>query len=913
MRQTLQRFGYHLANVNPLSPCGLLTHPDTVRRCIPPTMSTLLDVMTNIRSQGSASGGKSREFLSALQARMGNVSIDENEAIALEGLVASYCGDIGYELEHCATEAERQFFAAVIEHPDLALHQTAGLRQFDDIWIMGQLARTQLFGQLLGERYATAKTFGIEGMETATLALNTIIETFVATNEGQDCRVELGTLHRGRLNYIANCLKVDWADLLAAWDPTNGPTYETICEPASRALEYPTGSTCQVTLLPMPCHLEAMAPALTGKARAHAAELGRRAEGGEVGASSLATHLVLPVNLHGDSSFCGQGIIQESLQISMCKHYECGGTIHMILNNQVGFTTELPIIKSERFHSSQSSDLMKSTNAPILHVNANSPRSVVRACQIAVLYRKTFGADIMIDLVGWRKRGHNEMDDPTMTNAKMYKILKGIDYVTPSFQKELEASLSETEMKNLAHVLEEASHTYKEAKALKRNALDHPRFEPNMGERKRIPSLQRTGRVTSTGISRDLLKKASAPLVNVPNGFNFHPLVGKVVNTRKALLESGTGMLDWATAELLCLSSLATKGIPVRLSGEDTERGAFATRHAVWHDAETGEEHPAMPALMEVTNSPLSELGVVGYEFGWSLGNPRSLVLWEAEFGDFSNEAQVIFDTILSGSKSKWNVESGLVLVLPHGYDGMGPEHSSCRPERFLQLFAASKVDKRYAGDPTAMIEASNFVVACPSTPANYFHLLRRQLTWPFRRPLVVMTPKRTLRMSAAMSPLSDILVHEGQDNFSCVLDDPYWKEKDKTEVKGLILCCGQLFYDLSKIRDRDEGLASVSVVRLEQLAPFPGHELGQIIQTYPNLQGAVWAQEEPANAGALSFVREQVLYNRVVPGIKKPVMQCISRPASATPAEGHPQKHAESQKQLLDEIVFWGEYTAQM
>ncbi|CAB9528028.1 oxoglutarate dehydrogenase E1 component [Seminavis robusta] len=689
LKSSFQRFGYQMANVNPIRPDGLLSVRSAVERCIPKSMVTVLDVLTDIRCYQC----NDPDFAKALSE---HVAIHKDDAACVAELVHSYCGHIGYEFEHCSTEAERAFFVAIIEDPNSAL------QQFDDAWIFEQLYRAELFEQLLHERYSNARTFGIEGMESAVLAINTLVETFANTAAEERCKVLLGTTHRGRINFLANCLHTNWSTLISEWDPTSGPTYDDICLGSS------SSNNGLIELLPIPAHLEAMVPGLQGKARAHAEELARNLDdetkkGAHHTQSPLATHLVLPLSLHGDASFCGEGIIQETLQLSTCKHYECGGTIHMILNNQVGYTTELSETKSERFLHTQSSDVAKSINAPILHVNANRPRAVVRACQIALLYRQTFGADILIDLVGWRKHGHNELDDPTMTNVDLYKTVKKMESVTEKFMDEL-AHPASLALAKIDGVKEEVDQIYQAAKGIKRQEAGDLPHEQKTGSGGSSAWSNIKARPSDTSLPEAQFKEALAPLTTVPDEFQLHPIVKRVVDARKKILAMPPETrIDWATAELLALSSLATEGVPVRLTGEDTERGTFAQRHAVWHDmAKQGHEHHAVPPLLEIANSPLSELSVVGFEFGWSLCNPNSLCLWEAQFGDFSDEAQVIFDTLISSSASKWNEESNLVLLLPHGYDGMGPDHSSCRPERWLQMFASSwsEADSPPTGDP---------------------------------------------------------------------------------------------------------------------------------------------------------------------------------------------------------------------
>ena len=935
MRHYLQRHGYQLANVNPIRQDGFMTDPSIVKECLPKSMSKLIDLLVQSRQiavNTTESCNEEDNFLKVLNHYMlqsERISIHEKDALILNALINSYCKDIGFEFDHCHTEAERQFFVNAIEHGEAVLEQ-AGIREMKPAWMLEQLYRAQTFERLLHERYSTAKTFGIEGMEAAVLAVNTIVETFAAGKGDKQARVLLGTTHRGRINMLANSVKLPWPTLISIWDETNGPSYDNICDPCSSYVPLLDNSTrCHLSLLPIPAHLEAMVPALLGNARAYATEIASTRTKGAArksnnSATELATDLVLPLSLHGDSSFCGEGIIQETLQLSLCQHYECGGTIHMILNNQVGFTTELSSIKSWRTasRSSQSSDIMRSVGAPIIHVNANKPRAVARACQLAVLYRQNFGSDIMIDLVGWRKRGHNEMDDPTMTNVGMYHTVKDLEPVTDAFEKELLKSgiLSGIELNSLQAKI---GSMFQNARAVKRNGHEcselcqHMPLEGDIESLKENSSVRNQENSEKTSISLDHFQRARAPLVTVPDGFTMHPIVGKTIKSRREALDcfrNMNGKVDFATAELLALSSLATEGTRVRLSGQDSQRGTFAQRHAVWHDIRTGTEHAALPPLMEATNSPLSELSIVSFEFGWSLCNPNSLTLWEAQFGDFSNEAQVIFDTILSSSAEKWNVDSNLVLLLPHGYDGMGPEHSSCRPERWLQMFASEPVFDD--DDQDAMYKASNFVVACPTDPANYFHLLRRQLAWPFRRPLIVLSPKRLLRNPAATSPLSHFLDGGTQEKFLSVLDDPATQDQEtQSNVRGILLCSGEVYYDLCKLREQHSSgqMANTAIIRVEQMAPFPSRELNNILEQYPNVGAVAWVQEEPANDGAAAFIRDQLQYKQTVSYLKNnrdllQGVEWISLPEAAAPALGHPHRHAQAHNQVLQDVVRWCE-----
>lgn len=899
-REWMRTHGFRLAPVNPLRRDGLMVQSAArIEQVLPDTLQPLVKPVVQARLDGYASPGGRMPLLAYLEGT--------EEEDVLQKLLQQYSGSIGYEFMHAGTQEERDFFVKAAETQ--APESDGDTR----LWCLEQVAVADSFEQLLSRRYPTCKRFSVEGLESGILAINTIIDRFATEapiNEIDCPRVVLGTLHRGRINMLHTVLQEKLPSLLKVWDPTSGPTYDDICVGHSADVISRSGKGCHVSLLAIPAHLEAMDGTIAGKVYGDMIRNQMNLGDKDVLSNSLKSgemrefdrRSVLPIEIHGDASFCGQGIVSEVLQLSTFKGFDAGGTIHLIFNNQVGFTAETQKMRMDRHYGAeQVSDLALSIRAPVLHVNAERPLDVFKAAVVAEEYRRIFGKDIFIEICGFRRHGHNEVDEPRITNVSLYKE---VDQHATTARLFLKASLSDSEK---AETLLKDIKTKYENTLYEREDLAKTPTETHGDEKREwIQFLQHPS--VSDGVTSVDLQAIQTALVfmsDIPDGFTLATTTMRSISKRAALLKnirSQTGseaLVDWATAELLALSTLALEDHFCRLCGQDSRRGTFSQRHAVWHDTVSGEIHHALPPLVQVLDSPLSELGVMGFELGISLASPNFLVLWEAQFGDFVNNTQVLIDTMISSEKQKFGLESNLVLLLPHGYDGMGPEHSSCRLERFLSLHTDTPEAADATIDEFARLRNANFTVVYPTTASNYFHVLRRSFSWPFRRPMVVLTPKRTLRLPKAASPLSSFLRNGSQTCFVPVLDDP--RPLEPKDVSSLVLCSGEVFYDVLRLAEKvTKSSKSVAIVRVEQLAPFPLRQLQAIVGKYPHASRAVWIQEEPLNMGAAHFTE---------PFLRKvsvPFDTPITRPVSAAPAVGNPRDHVCSQMDLEERITDW-------
>jgi 2-oxoglutarate dehydrogenase E1 component/2-oxoglutarate decarboxylase len=614
-----------------------------------------------------------------------------------------------------------------------------------------------------------------------------------------------------------------------------------------------------VSLASNPSHLETVDPVLEGIVRAKQ-DMIDKGEGG---------FTVLPVLLHGDSAFAGQGVVQETLNLSQLRGYRTGGTVHVVVNNQVGFTTSPASARSSLY----STDVARMIGAPVFHVNGDDPEACVRVARLAVDYRQAFKKDVVIDLVCYRRRGHNEGDDPSMTQPLMYDIIDRKRSVRKLYTEALvgrgDITLAEAE-----EALKDYRGQLERAFAETHDARDSSTPEPVMDPR----SPQETA--VQTAVSREVLKAIGDAHVSMPTDFTVHPKLQRMLERRAAMVSEGG--IDWAMGELLAMGSLLMQGVPVRLAGQDSRRGTFVQRHSVLIDRETAAEYTPLANLSDdqakffVYDSLLSEYAAVGFEYGYSVANPRALVLWEAQFGDFINGAQMVIDEFISSGEAKWGQRSGVVLLLPHGLEGQGPDHSSGRIERFLQMSAEN-----------------NLTVANCSTPANYFHLLRRQALSDVHRPLVVFTPKSLLRAKAAVSAVADFT----DEDFRPVLPDPGvgGEPLDGAAVRRVLLCSGKVSYELFSQREAS-GTADTAVLRVEQLYPLPAEEIVEALERYPNATDIVWVQEEPANMGAWQFMACNLPEH--LPGGR--TLRRVSRKASASPAVGSAKVHEAEQRQLV-------------
>jgi multifunctional 2-oxoglutarate metabolism enzyme len=787
-------------------------------------------------------------------------------ADALPHLRETYCGPITYEIEHIASHRQRLWLREAIESGEFR----RPLTNEEQKALLKRLTQVDAFERFMHKAYLGQKQFSVEGLDMTVPMIDEL--TQLAASRGAR-EVVIGMAHRGRLNVLAHNLGRRYGSIFAEFEgsstlepittlPQGGTGDVKYHHGAQGSYSLPGGESIIVRLESNPSHLEFVAPVAAGATRA--AQTTRQGPH-----AHQDTNAAIPIILHGDAAFPGQGVVAETLNLQALDGYTVGGTVHLIQNNQVGFTTDSDDARSTTW----ASDLAKGYDVPIIHVNADDVAACVSAVRLAFAFRQEFGHDVLIDLIGYRRFGHNEADEPAYTQPEMYQVIKKHPSVRELFARQLvdQGIVSEEESTEMTDevwsVLTEQHQQLKERIAAAKE-LEHATGEYQLD---RTPSPE-----VKTAVALDRLKVLNEELLSIPEGFSVHPKLVKQLEQRAEAVRSGQGIV-WAHAEALAFASLLTEGIPIRLTGQDTERGTFSQRHLVLHDPKTGQEHCAMQHLpgalapMELHNSPLSEVACVGFEYGYSQEGPETLVLWEAQFGDFVNAAQVIVDQFIVSGLAKWGQTSRLTLLLPHGYEGSGPEHSSARLERFLQLAAEG-----------------NIRVANPTTPAQYFHLLRRQARIAKQRPLVIMTPKSLLRLPLAASRVDELT--EGR--FQPVLPDP---SADPEQVTRLALCTGKIYYDLIGHAANQEN-PGVAVGRVELLYPFPQSELLSLVESYPNLREVVWVQEEPRNMGARAFMSPRLL--QVLPEALQ--FGYIGRPERAASGEGYPIAHATEQSRIL-------------
>ncbi|XP_023235170.1 probable 2-oxoglutarate dehydrogenase E1 component DHKTD1, mitochondrial isoform X2 [Centruroides sculpturatus] len=789
-----------------------------------------------------------------------------------------YCGPIGIEFLYLESREERDWMAWRFEKLQ---NEELSKEEKDSLGL--NLLKSQVFDNFLATKFSTVKRYGGEGAESI---MGFYDELFSKSAEFGISDVIIGMAHRGRLNLLTGLLKYPPEAMFQKMKgmsefPKNVTGSGDVLShlTSSVDLEY-KGKHVHVTMLPNPSHLEAVSPVVCGKARGRLLSLkcGDYLEGKD----KIPVYSVLPVQVHGDASFTGQGIIMETLAMSNIPHFNVGGSIHIIINNQLGYTTP-----GERGRSSlYCSDIMKMIAAPVIHVNGDYPEELVKATRLALEYRQKFQKDILIDLICFRRWGHNEMDDPTYTNPIMYDHIHARQSIPDKYTQKLvdEGVWTEnTASDAIANYLKDLNSKFK--------CVDFYEPQANHLQKKWSTCVQATNTISKwdTGVPLDVLKFVGAKSVNIPDNFIIHNHLHKVlVAERLKRIEEGT-KIDWATAEALAIGSLLYQGFNVRISGQDVGRGTFSQRHAMVVEQKTNEMYvplnnmlPNQSAFYEVANSILSEEAVLAFEYGMSIESPKHLIIWEAQFGDFFNGAQIIIDTFVSSGETKWLLQSGLVMLLPHGYDGAGPEHSSCHIERFLQN-CDSKEDNVDGDD-------INWLVTHPTTPANYFHLLRQQMIRNFRKPLVVASPKTLLRLPAAVSSLSDMI---SGTTFTPVLGD---NTADPNKVKRVVICSGKYFYTLHKERE-DKKIEDTAIIRIEALCPFPANELSNEIKKFNKAKEFIWCQEEHRNMGPWFFVRPR--FQNLL-GISPTY---IGRDILATAAVGIGQRHQQESVQILKKL----------
>ncbi len=775
----------------------------------------------------------------------------------LSRLRQTYCDTSAIEYMHITDTDQKRWIQGYVEIPPEALDQKEKLR------ILAKLNQAEAFERFLHTKYLGQKRFGLEGSETLIPALDSILEASAA---GGQTEVVIGMAHRGRLNVLTNVVGKSYATVFAEFegqlDPasTGGSGDVKYHLGATGKYETSTGSEMAVELVANPSHVEAVDPVLEGVVRAKQERIG-----------SGGTDQVLPLLIHGDAAFSGQGVVVETLHLSQLSGYQTGGTVHVVVNNQVGFTTPVQHARSSIY----ATDVAKAIEAPIIHVNGDDPEAVVRAGRFAVEYRNTFARDVVIDLVCYRRRGHNEADEPSFTQPLMYKLIDDHTPVRKLYLAHLvdngDISVEEGEaaLAEFRDILSQAFEETQDSDSQAKKTGDGdgaPKLVEGLGAREKAP----------TRVERSELEAVLAKMTSPPDDFTVHPKLVKMLENRARILEEDA--IDWGTAEAFALGTLARQGVGSRLAGEDSKRGTFSHRHAVMVCHDTGREWSPLAEIgaensttVEIVDSLLSEFAAVGFEYGYSIERADHLVIWEAQFGDFANGAQVVIDQFVAAGEARWGQPSALVMLLPHGHDGQGPDHSSGRIERFLQLCAQD-----------------NMRVVVPATTGQYFHLLRRQALTRERKPLIVFAPKTPLRAKDSFSKTE--LFTDGR--FETVLDDP----KSPSRPRRVLVCAGKIYHELTRARDEGEGLEEdIALIRLAQLYPIPEDRLGEIAAKYPDAE-IVWCQEEPENQGAWRFVEPHL--ERIFG--KAPTY--VGRPASASTATGSARTHRQEQEKLIGE-----------
>jgi 2-oxoglutarate dehydrogenase E1 component len=766
-----------------------------------------------------------------------------------------YAGTIGFEFEHLGVDAERAWFRRVIEGRDFTRPLPADARKR----LLTRLTEVDGLERFLGFAFQGKKRFSIEGTDALVPMLDASIDAGAQLGAR---KVVIGMAHRGRLNVLTHVLGKPYAALFAEFEGRHGgsePESETgdvKYHMGYRGTTEAGGQKVEVILVPNPSHLEVVNPVVEGVARAMQ----------RTNPTERDPRLVLPVIVHGDAAFTGEGVVAETLNMSQLRGYTVGGTLHIIVNNQVGFTTDPTDGRSTKY----ASDLAKGFEVPIMHVNADDAEACVATVALSLAYRAEFGKDILIDLVGYRRHGHNETDEPSFTQPELYKKVKA--HPTP---REV---WGERLVREGVVTAEDVTREDETVRARLQKVLDDMKAAGAASDAapKGAPA---TLGPAETAVPVERLAALNEQLLAWPNGFQPHRNVAKALGRRREALGTAPA-IDWGHAETLAFGTLLSQGTSIRITGQDVERGTFSHRQAVLHDIETGSTYvplqhvPDAKGAFEVYNSPLSETGVMGFEYGFSTAARDALVLWEAQYGDFVNTAQPIIDQFIASDRAKWRQDSSLVLLLPHGYEGGGPEHSSARLERFLQSCAEG-----------------NMTVAYPSTPAQYFHVLRRQALRPTRRPLVLMQPKSLLRLPEAASRAEEL----ASGTFRPVIDDPSASQQ-REQVRRLVFCTAKMYYDLLSKRSGN----AVALVRVDELYPWPHDEIGRIVDLYPAIEDVVWAQEEPKNMGAWSYIWPRL---RASVGNVQ-ALRYVGRPERASPAEGYESAHKTEQARIVAEAL---------
>ncbi|KAI7735730.1 hypothetical protein M8C21_030658 [Ambrosia artemisiifolia] len=882
-----QVYGHMKANLDPL---GL------EKREIPDDLDPAL--------YGFSEADLDREFFLGVWRMSGFLS--ENRPVQtlraiLTRLEQAYCGSIGFEYMHIADREQCNWLRDRIETPIPMAYN----RQRREV-ILDRLIWSTQFENFLATKWTAAKRFGLEGGETLIPGMKEMFD------RSADLGVEsivIGMSHRGRLNVLGNVVRKPLRQIFNEFSggikPAEGLYTGTgdVKYHLGTSYDRPTrgGKRIHLSLVANPSHLEAVDPVVVGKTRAK-----------QYYSNDVDRTKNMGILIHGDGSFAGQGVVYETLHLSALPNYTTGGTIHIVVNNQVAFTTDPQSGRSSQYCT----DVAKALNAPIFHVNGDDVEAVVHACELAAEWRQTFHTDVVVDIVCYRRFGHNEIDEPSFTQPKMYKVIRNHPSALEIYQnKLLETGQVTKEDIDKIH--------NKVTSILNEEFLASKDYVPQKGDWlsafwSGFKSPEQLSRIRNTGVKPEILKNVGKAIATLPENFKPHRAVKKIFADRLKMIETGEGV-DWAVGEALAFATLLVEGNHVRLSGQDVERGTFSHRHSVVHDQETGErycplDHVVMnqnEEMFTVSNSSLSEFGVLGFELGYSMENPNSLVIWEAQFGDFANGAQVIFDQFLSSGEAKWLRQIGLVVLLPHGYDGQGPEHSSARLERFLQMsddnpFVIPEMEPTLRNQ----IQKCNWQVVNVTTPANYFHVLRRQIHREFRKPLIVMAPKNLLRHKDCKSNLSefdDVQGHPGFDKqgtrFKRLIKDQSGHSDLEEGIRRLVLCSGKVYYELDEKRKSTES-KDVAICRVEQLCPFPYDLIQRELKRYPNAE-IVWCQEEPMNMGAYSYIAPRLATAmKAVDRGNLDNINYVGRGPSAATATGFYTVHVKEQAALVEKAI---------
>lgn len=781
----------------------------------------------------------------------------------IEVLKSIYCDKIGVEYMCLERPELEEWLQQRIEPNRFRINLSIEQKQM----ILKQLNRSELFESFIQMKYTGQKRFSLEGGETLIPMLEAVVET--GSGIGLE-KCVIGMAHRGRLNVLSNILNKSHADIFSEFEEGYIPnSFEGSGDVKyhkgfSAEVTTPQGAKVQIILSPNPSHLESVDPVVEGQVRATQVAIG----------DDVRQEKVVPILIHGDAAIAGQGVVYETMQLYRLPGYSTGGTVHVVINNQVGFTATADESRSTQYCT----DIARAFSAPVFHVNAEDPEACVYATNLAIQIRQKFHCDVFIDLNCYRKYGHNEADEPAYTQPLEYQLIRKKRPIRELYrdqlihegavEKHLAEELEQQFVKGLHQALQES-----------KIVTDNPKAAENNQK-----STSDIFQSIKTEVAKGLLQEVAKGFCTVPDGFKLHPKLHHLLQERLSMVQDKDAKpIDWGMAELLAYGSLLWEGTPVRLSGQDCERGTFSHRHAIWMDQQVERAYSSLSHLkanqgrFDVVNSPLSEFAVLGFEYGYSFASPKALVIWEAQFGDFCNGAQVIIDQYIATAEQKWGQKVGLVLFLPHGYEGQGPEHSSGRMERFLSLAAQD-----------------NMRIVNPTTPAQFFHLIRRQIINPTRKPLIAFTPKGLLRHPVCVSRLDDLT----QGSFQEILDDP----EKRYQAKRLLLCSGRIYYDLIAEREKRKQV-NVAVVRIEQLYPLHTERLTEVIRQYKGLQECMWVQEEPCNMGAWEFLHSQL------PGLlpKEVNLRYVGRKRSASPAAGSYAIHKKQHAEIMDTALGGG------